>query len=225
MTRASQALLTSRPERVTRPDALPTGLRRLGLGGTRDALLFIPSRRAEDRPMPLVLGFHGAGGVGAQMVDMLRSACEARGVAILAPDSRGATWDIIRGAYGPDIAFIDRALRSVFDEAPIDSARIAAAGFSDGASYALSVGIANGPLFSDILAFSPGFMAPPAHTGRPRVFISHGVGDEVLPIAACSRQIVPRLTAAGYDVAYEEFDGGHVVPSLLVERSLTRFLT
>jgi phospholipase/carboxylesterase len=174
--------------------------------------------------MPLVVGFHGAGGVGAQMVDVLRPACESHGVAILAPESRGATWDIIRGAYGPDIAFIDRALRSTFDQAPIDPGRIAAAGFSDGASYALSVGIANGPLFSDILAFSPGFMAPPAQAGRPRVFISHGVGDEVLPIAACSRRIVPRLQAAGYDVTYEEFDGGHVVPPDMVEKGLARFL-
>jgi len=33
-------------------------------------------------------------------------------------------------------------------------------GFSDGASYALSVGITNGDLFTHVIAFSPGFVAP-----------------------------------------------------------------
>jgi phospholipase/carboxylesterase len=49
--------------------------------------------------------------------------------------------------------------------------------------------------------------------GRPRFFISHGTEDRVLPIARCSRRIVPALRASGYDVSYREFDGGHVVPA------------
>ena len=38
----------------------------------------------------------------------------------------------------------------------IDPSRIAMAGFSDGASYSLSVGLANGDLFSAVFGFSPG---------------------------------------------------------------------
>ncbi len=34
-------------------------------------------------------------------------------------------------------------------------------GFSDGASYALSLGVPNGDLFTHIVAFSPGFMRLP----------------------------------------------------------------
>lgn len=48
--------------------------------------------------------------------------------------------------------------------------------------------------------------------GRPRVFVSHGTSDRVLPIARCGRRLVPELRDAGYDVTYEEFRGGHRVP-------------
>ncbi len=45
------------------------------------------------------------------------------------------------------------------------------------------------------------------------MFVSHGVGDNVLPIDRCSRRIVPALRRDGYKVEYREFDGGHSVPS------------
>jgi predicted esterase len=89
---------------------------------------------------------------------------------------------------------------------------VAMGGYSDGASYALSLGIANGDLFTHVLAFSPGFMAPPAQVGSPRIFVSHGTHDRWLPIQRCSRRIVPQLERAGYEVRYQEFSGGHVVP-------------
>jgi predicted esterase len=88
-------------------------------------------------------------------------------------------------------------------------------GFSDGASYALGLGLANGDLFSRIVAFSPGFIPPGSTpvTGLPEVFVSHGVQDPVLPIDGASRTIVPRLQNDGYPVTYVEFDGGHSVPA------------
>jgi phospholipase/carboxylesterase len=67
-------------------------------------------------------------------------------------------------------------------------------------------------------------MAPTQTADTPRVFVSHGVHDEVLPIDPCSRRIVPALQRAGYDVEYHEFDGGHVVPPGMVERAVARFL-
>ena len=84
------------------------------------------------------------------------------------------------------------------------------AGFSDGASYALGVGLAFGARFSEIMAFSPGFVAQAGQSaGMPHIFVSHGRDDSVLPIARTSRRLVPALQAAGYSVHYEEFDGGH----------------
>jgi phospholipase/carboxylesterase len=89
--------------------------------------------------------------------------------------------------------------------------RLAIGGFSDGASYALSLGITNADLFTHVIAFSPGFMAPAGYTGSPRLFISHGMRDGVLPIDRCSRRIVPELERCGYDMLYREFDGRHTI--------------
>jgi phospholipase/carboxylesterase len=89
---------------------------------------------------------------------------------------------------------------------------VAVGGYSDGASYALSLGIANGDLFTHVMAFSPGFMTPAGQVGSPRIFVSHGTRDGWLPIESCSRRIVPRLEGAGYEVHYREFEGPHVVP-------------
>ncbi|MGZ4788523.1 MAG: hypothetical protein ACXVZX_08375 [Terriglobales bacterium] len=51
----------------------------------------------------------------------------------------------------------------------MDPARIAIGGFSDGASYALTIGITNGRLFTHIVAFSPGFMQPPYMEDAPHI--------------------------------------------------------
>ena len=127
---------------------------------------------------------------------------------------------MILGAYWPDVAFLDEALRALFARRRVDPRRVALAGFSDGASYALSLALGNGDLFTHVLAFSPGFAAPPEPVGRPRVFVSHGVADEVLPIGPCSRRLVPRLRAAGYEVRYREFPGGHSVPPELASEAV-----
>ena len=67
-------------------------------------------------------------------------------------------------------------------------------------------------------------MAPPSLKGRPRIFISHGIRDSVLPIDTCSRRIVPRLEKAGYEVRYHEFDGGHTVPPEIADEAVWWFV-
>ena len=132
---------------------------------------------------------------------------------ILAPDSRERTWDAIRGQFGPDVAFLDKALAKVFETVPIDRKRVAIGGFSDGASYAISLGLQNGDLFTHVAAFSPGFFVGNQRRGRPLFYVSHGKRDEILPFDATSRRIVPELEAANYSVRFKEFDGPHTVPA------------
>ena len=116
-----------------------------------------------------------------------------------------------RGRYGPDVEALDLALEQTFSSYAVDPGRVAVGGYSDGASYALSLGLTNGDLFTHVLAFSPGFMAPARREGQPRIFVSHGKSDRWLPIDLCSRRIVPDLQRMGYEVRYREFEGGHVV--------------
>ena len=199
-----------RPGQVT--GAAPVGLQPLMLGAARDSYLYVPATYQAEHLAPLVLLLHGAGRHARQGLELLRSLAQAAGLLLLAPASREHTWDLLVGRrYGPDLALIDRALEQTFSRYAVAPERVAIGGFSDGASYALSLGITNGDLFTHVIAFSPGFMAPAGQTGSPRIFISHGTRDGVLPIDRCSRRIVPQLERAGYDVLYREFDGGHTI--------------
>lgn len=197
------------------------GLHALGLGrGPRDGLLYVPAQATAGEPSPLVVLLRGAGGSARAGLEVLLPYADSVGLLLLSPDSRGRTWDMILGGYGPDVAFLDSALSAVLARAAVDTARMAIGGFSDGASYALSLGLANGDLFGAVLSFSPGFMAPLDRRGRPRVFVSHGTQDQVLPIDRCSRRLVPELRLAGYDLSYREFDGGHSVPGRVVTEAV-----
>jgi phospholipase/carboxylesterase len=195
----------------------PLGLHPLSLGSGRDSWIYVPQRYQPRRPAPLIVSLHGAGGEGRNHLGRLRPLADRDGLILLAPTAREHTWDVIYGRYGPDVATIDQALEETFSSYAIDPEHLAVEGFSDGASYALSVGLTNGDLFRRILAFSPGFMAPVARRGTPRIFISHGTQDPVLRIDACSRRLVPQLERAGYDVRYVEFSGRHTVPESIAE--------
>lgn len=210
------------PQEMVEPG--PTGESQLHLSPRRDTRLYAPAAAAARRPLPLLVMLHGAGGEARQGLDLLRPWAEEAGIILLAPASRRPTWDIILSTYGPDVEMIDRSLKAVFRGYPIDSARIGLGGFSDGASYALSIGLGNGDLFTHILAFSPGFVAVNAGVGKPRIFISHGVNDTVLSIDHCSRRIVPKLKRAGYQVDYREFQDGHTVPPEIARAALARLI-
>ncbi|HEY1404673.1 MAG TPA: alpha/beta hydrolase-fold protein [Pyrinomonadaceae bacterium] len=185
----------------------------MGLDEGRDGLLYVPRGYRVDRPAPLALMLHGAGGNAQQGLSLLQSFADESGLILLAPHSRRQTWDVIVDRYGADVRYIDRALAQTFSRYAVDRKRIAVGGFSDGASYALSLGLTNGDLFTHVIAFSPGFMSPSRQKGSPRLFISHGTRDQVLPIQRCSRRIVPQVKGAGYDVLYREFDGPHTIPT------------
>lgn len=221
---ALEGMLLARPTGVADTKAPPVGTFPIGLGHARDGLMFVPASWARDEPGPFLLMLHGAGGSAAQALALVQGAAESHGVLVFAPDSRGRTWDVIRGGYGPDVSFIDLALGQAFATFAVDPGRIAVGGFSDGASYALCLGLGNGDLFGNVLAFSPGFAAPAQIQGTPRVFLSHGREDTVLPIDRCGRRVARSLEEAGYDLDYHEFTGGHVVPPDLLDAAFARFL-
>jgi phospholipase/carboxylesterase len=189
----------------------------LGLGEGRDGVLYVPDTAAASAPLLVML--HGSRGSGHRVLRSVLAAADRYGVVVLAPDSRGPTWDVLHGGYGPDVRFVARALEAALARCDVDPSGYALGGISDGASYALGLGLSNGDVFGAVLAFSPGFAAAGTLVGRPRIFVSHGTADNVLPIDACSRRIVPALERAGYQVTYEEFDGGHTLPPPVADRA------
>jgi predicted esterase len=201
--------LSARPAAVA--TSIPAGFSGVAIGVSRDGILYVPAA-AKNGPVPLMVMLHGAGGSAQGIRRRLFESTDSIGFAILIPDSRGPTWDGIRGEYGPDIAFIDSALKLVFARVAIDPTRVIVSGFSDGASYALALGRINGDLFSRVLAFSPGFVPPGIAKGKPEIFITHGNADPILPFEGTSQRIAPAMTRAGYAVTLKQFAGGHTVP-------------
>ncbi|ALP67723.1 alpha/beta hydrolase [Paraburkholderia caribensis] len=203
---------------------LPPGRNRLGIAGERDAILFVPSGLDAREQVPLIVMFHGAGGFPEKVLPFIEEHAERDRFLVLAPHSMYATWDIVIGGSGPDLERLDRALVEVTSRYRIDRNRLAFAGFSDGASYALSIGITNGDIASHVIAFSGGFMSVFTQEGAPKVFIAHGLADEQLPIETSGRANAARLKAAGYDVSYIEFNGPHAIQPAIAGMAIEFFL-
>lgn len=218
---AGNARLQSRPGKA-KLRGFP-GRHAFGFGAERDGYLSLPSTYAPGKPVPLILMLHGSHGGSAGLVKFCDNAAK-EGIAVAVPESRGLTWDRIRGSFGRDIAFLDRVLGYTFDRVTVDPRRLAVAGFSDGASYSLSLGLCNGDVFSHVIAYSPEFMSVPLQVGRPQIFIAHGVQDPVLSVNL-TEQVVKKLKGAGYAVNFREFTGGHMMRPDVVKDSFSWFLT
>jgi phospholipase/carboxylesterase len=186
----------------------------------RDAILQLP-RIAGPDALPLFVFLHGATQRAEDMFWYLGSAHGEAGVAVLAPNSRSTTWDAIGGSFGQDVWLLNQALERTFETVAIDPTRVAVGGFSDGASYAISLGLINGDLFTSVVAFSPGFVIDGEPHGKPRFFVSHGTRDHILPIDRCGRRIATGLKARGYDVTFREFDGDHEIPPEIASEGLS----
>src|SRR3954469_10216669 len=205
-------------------DPVRIGQQPLKLGSDRDGVLFVPKGYKPEVAAPLVLMFHGAGGTGLG-VSYTFEVADEHGIIILAPDSRDeATWDFLVHGYGEDVEFIGTALKDTYARCHVDRTRMAIAGHSDGASYALSLGLGTGDTFAKIMAFSPGVMRPAEVHGKPKIFISHGLRDPIMPIDVTSRTFVPKLKAMGYDVTYREYEGRHGVTPAIVQEGFEWFL-
>jgi phospholipase/carboxylesterase len=180
----------------------------LRVGGGRTALMRVTAGGTR-RGKALLLALHGAGSGGAPGgLYALRGGWKERGLVMVAPAAGGSTWSFFQGR-DEDLPFVNRALARAFARCRVDPRRIAVGGFSDGASYALTLGLRNGDLFRAVIALSPGGVLGEDPIGKPRVFIAHGTLDDVLPSERTSDVIVRELRAHEYRVTYRKFRGGH----------------
>jgi phospholipase/carboxylesterase len=172
----------------------------------------------------LLLALHGAGSGGSRGgLYVFRRGWNEPGVVMVAPAAEGSTWSFFRGR-DTDLPFVNRALKRAFARCRVDPRLIAVGGFSDGASYALTLGLTNGDLFRALMALSPGGASVAKATGKPRVFIAHGTNDSVLPMAQTSDVIVRELRSSGYRVTYRKFRGGHQVLPEISREAVRWFL-
>jgi phospholipase/carboxylesterase len=202
---AEQDRLTARPG-PGGGDCRP-GEHTLQLGDGRSALMRVtPGGRGGRKALLVVL--HGAGSGSADGLYAFRGGWNEPGLVLVAPAAAGSTWSFLLGA-DTDLESVDRALKRAFARCRVDSRLVGVGGFSDGATYALAVGLANGDLFRAVLALSPGGLVAEEPMGRPRVFLAHGTRDDVLAISSTSDVVFRELRSAGYPVTYRRFVGGH----------------
>jgi predicted esterase len=215
----ASAQLQARPAIVAM--TLPPGVSRIG----KNAQVYRP-KNASAAALPLIVLLHGAGGDAGRFLGEFKSIADQRGAILLAPKSAGRTWDLQprRGggaSFGRDASNLDAALAELFAKAPVDRERVVLLGFSDGASYALSLGLANPQLFRAIVALSVGGVFPPPSIDETqRVFFAHGRRDPVLPFANVQRRIVPGLERNGLEPRVHWFNGGHVMDQDALDEGL-----
>jgi phospholipase/carboxylesterase len=217
-----QGKLTARPQNSNQKPPAVTGEIKLDLYTPKNNLLYVPLSYTHEKPAVLAIMLHGAGGNASRELSFYKDAADTSNMIIIAPSSLTHTWDVIvENSFGGDVETIDLALLYVFKRYNVDTTHIVIGGFSDGASYALSLGLQNGNLFTHVLAHSPGFIAELVKkSGSPPVFISHGKDDTVLPIATCGRKISKVLTKEKYRVEFVEFKGGHEMPVPIKRQAL-----
>lgn len=203
---------------------IPAGRHAIAFAEGREAVLVVPEDLPTDVPVPLLVMFHGAGGEANRVLPHVVPHARARRFLLLAPQSMYPTWDVVIGGHGPDLARLDAALSTVAEHFCIDPARLAFAGFSDGASYALSLGLTNGDVASHVIGLSGGFMNTFTQTGMPRVFLAHGRSDSQLPIETSAHVNARRLLESGYDLTLQPFDGDHVIVPGVVAKAVDFFL-
>src|SRR5439155_6847509 len=114
----------------------------------RQALMYVPVSYDGSAPVPVVLMLHGANGTAQDQIDLFKGLAEANNLVLVAAKSYDVTWDGIFNQYDQDIPVLNQALDLCFQQVLINPAAVHIEGFSDGASYAIQIGRANGDLFS-----------------------------------------------------------------------------
>jgi predicted esterase len=203
---------------------LPAGRHALPYAEGREAVLVVPEGLDLNQPVPLLVMFHGAGGDANKVLPHWVRWARARRFLLLAPQSMFPTWDIVIGGHGPDLERLDAALQQVASHFRLDPGHLAFAGFSDGGSYALSVGLSNGDVASHVIALSAGFMNTFTRHGSPRVFMAHGRSDTQLPFETSARPHALKLLEEGVDLTLLPFEGDHVIVPAVVERAVGFFV-
>jgi phospholipase/carboxylesterase len=187
--------------------------------GSRGGLsLYVPETwEASAPPAPLVVALHGGSGHGRDFLWSWQREARARGVLLLSPTALDRTWSIM-GGEDVDAARLRAAVEDVAVRYHVDRSRVLLTGMSDGATYALLCGLAEGMPFTH-LAPACGVLHPfllargdiQHARGRP-IYLIHGALDWMFPVQT-ARMSRDALEMAGARVVYREIeDLSHTYP-------------
>ena len=189
-----------------RDEASPTGHVRVERGSRR-AVLLTPEPIDLSRRYPLVTVLHGAGRREEMLVKAYRGEPGTRDALFLIPRSHHPTWDLIAADDRPDLDFLEWAYDLIYRRYPVDPDRQGLIGYSDGASYALSVGLSNPGIFRAVMGWAAGFLvldeaAASEEHPKPSVLLEYGTHDQLFPFERVALPMRERLEQMGYAVTF-----------------------
>lgn len=124
------------------------------------------------------------------------------------------------------------AIRRLIDDEGVPWERLILGGFSQGAIVSAEIlrqGLVDPtrPVPKALLLFSGSLIAerwwgglPTPQRSLPPVFQSHGTHDSVLPIEE-GRALATKITDAGCDLTFIEFEDGHTIPAVAYQQAAT----
>lgn len=205
-----------------RDEEPPTGFVRLEQGAA-SAVLLTPDEIDPDRRYPMFTILHGAGRQDEALAKGYKNEPDERQAFFLIPRSVEPTWDLIASDGRPDLDFLEYAYDLIYRRFPIDPLQQVLVGYSDGASYAMSVGLSNSTMFSALIGWAAGFIVldPPTAEQfqvaipepRPRIYLEYGTHDELFDYHSVAIPTRDRLQQAGFDVTFSTDEGGRHWPS------------
>lgn len=178
--------------------------------------LYVPETHDAATPLPLVVALHGGHGHGRDFLWSWLREARARAL-VLSPTSRERTWSIM-GLPDVDAGPLRQMVDFVDDRYAVDRTRVLLTGMSDGGTYALLCGLAEGTPFTHLApacgALHPFLLANgglPRARGRP-IYLIHGALDWMFPVPT-ARMTRDVLIAAGARLVYREIDDlSHTYP-------------
>lgn len=222
---------------------VPSGLVWIERGPQR-AALYTPDEIDPARSYPLLTVLHGAGRQDEALMRAYRHEAEQRQALVLVARSFHMTWDLIAlGIQGgaaltgdapsarPDLDFLEYAYDLIYRRYPVDRMRQGLIGYSDGASYGLSIGLSNPGIFCAVMAWAAGFLALESDvaepgTQRPAVFLEYGTHDELFPFEQVALPMKRHLEELGCALTFVVDEGGrHWPPSEFQPEALDWFFS
>jgi phospholipase/carboxylesterase len=223
---------------ATPPAPAAPAHRSRGLRFPDGTIAYIPASASPNPPLLVLL--HGAGHRELELVRHFAAEADARGIVLLAPSAHGVTWDTVAIAEEPpsrysalansmamrfsssrDAERVEADIAALAKFVPVDRSKTVLAGFSDGATFALALGMSRAHDFAAVIAWSPGIAIRAANPAKGRrVLVSHGRQDPLLRYDITCGEIVPLVQSEGGLVSFVPFQGVHEVPESVEDATL-----
>jgi phospholipase/carboxylesterase len=189
-------------------------------------VLNVPSGRADDVPMPLLVVLHGRGADANDLSDLAPMIDGPEGYRFVFANAPrpfepypGMTfgftwfdgWPPTRESIAESRALLLEFLDEITERFPPKDGKLILAGFSQGGMMALDTGFRTGQTLSGIISMSGGLFEEDLPKLEPRrVLLVHGTLDDMIPVVA-ARRARRVLEEHGIEPEYHEFPMGHHV--------------